>query len=73
MNKFKIVRRESFQNGCYYTAYDVYEGFTGIPATWPFMTKWIPDKIGITEDEMLHHMKMHLTTVGKIKIIIKSV
>lgn len=71
--KIKIVRREFFQNGCYYTTYDTYEGFTGIPSTWPFMTKWIPDKVGMTEEEMLHYMRSHLTTVGKVKVIVKGV
>lgn len=46
MEKIKIVRREFFQNGCYYTSYDTYHGFTGIPSTWPFMTKWFLIKSG---------------------------
>lgn len=73
MTKIKIIRRELFHDGCYYTVYDVYEGFTGIPSTWPFMTKWIPDKMGLSEDEMLHYMRAHLTVVGKVKVIVKGV
>jgi hypothetical protein len=73
MTKIKIVRRELFHNGCFYTVYDTYEGFTGFPSTWPFMTKWIPDKVGLSEEEMLRYMKLHLTTVGKIKVIVKGV
>lgn len=73
MEKIKIVRRESFQDNSYHTRYDIYYGFTGIPSTWPFMTKWVLDKAGLTEDEMLKRMKTHLTTKGKVKVIVKPV
>ena len=33
--------------------YDVYFGFTGIPTTFPFHTKWKIDKAGLTKEELL--------------------
>ena len=33
--------------------YDVYFGFTGIPTTFPFHTKWKIGKTGLTKDELL--------------------
>ena len=71
MTKIKIVRRETFRAGCYYTVYDIYHGFTGFPSTWPFMTKWILDKRGMTDSEFLHYMRSYLTVVGKVKVIVK--
>lgn len=70
--KIKIVRREFFQDGCYYTCYDTYHGFTGIPSTWPFMTKWVRDKVGLDEKGLLNYMKTYLTTLGKVKVIVKK-
>lgn len=70
--KIKIVRREIFQDGCYYTCYDTYHGFTGIPSTWPFMTKWVIDKVGLDEKGLLNYMKTYLTTLGKVKVVVKK-
>ena len=69
--KIKIVRREFFHKGCYYTTYDTYVGFTGFPSTWPFMTKWKRDKMGLTEEEMLNYMRQYLTSIGKVKVVVK--
>lgn len=33
--------------------YDVYFGFTGIPTTFPFHTKWKIGKAGLTKEELL--------------------
>lgn len=33
--------------------YDVYVGFTGIPITFPFHTKWKICKAGLTKEELL--------------------
>lgn len=33
--------------------YDVYIGFTGIPITFPFHTKWKIGKAGLTKEEFL--------------------
>jgi hypothetical protein len=71
--KIKIVRREFFHDGCYYEVYDTYHGFTGMPSTWPFLTKWVRDKVGMTANEMLNYMRSYLTTVGKVKVIVKYV
>lgn len=42
--KIKIVRIAE-------DSYNIYHGFTGIPITFPFHTKWIIDKAGITKKE----------------------
>lgn len=74
MEKIKIVRRQLNLSQVTppteepVTVYDIYCGFTGMPSTWPFMTKWIIDKAGLTESEMLRYMRLHLTTLGKVKI-----
>ena len=33
--------------------YDIYFGFTGIPITFPFHTKWKICKAGLTKEELL--------------------
>ena len=33
--------------------HDIYVGFTGIPTTFPFHTKWKIDKAGLTKEELL--------------------
>ena len=72
MEKIKIVRHEIFCEDRCLTRYDIYCGFTGIPSTWPFMTKWILDKAGLTQEEMLRYMRCYLIVTGKVKIIVKS-
>ncbi len=71
MIKIKIIGREYFHDGGYHTVYDVYHGFTGMPSTWPFLTKWILDKQSLKENELLRYMRKYITTGGKTKIIVK--
>ena len=71
--KIKIVRREIYHDGCYHTCYDMYYGFTGMPSTWPFMTKWVREKVGMTEEELRKYISPYLTSVGKVKIIVKAI
>ena len=54
--------------------YDIYEGFTGFPSTWPFMTKWILDKAGLTEDEMVKYVRYYLTAYREIsfKVVVRD-
>ena len=33
--------------------YDIYCGFTGIPSTWPFHTKWVLYKASLSKEEAL--------------------
>lgn len=68
--KIKIVRQVSTKKQA--VVYDIYEGFSGIPSTLPFRTKWILDKAGLSEDELLHRMRLGLTTIGKLKIKIED-
>ena len=37
--------------------YDVYVGFTGIPTTFPFHTKWKIYKAGLTKEELLEWLE----------------
>lgn len=37
-----------------------------------FQTKWILDKAGLSEEELLHRMRLNLTTIGKLKIKIED-
>jgi hypothetical protein len=68
--KIKIVRRE-FYDEVWKTRYDVYVGFTGIPSTWPFITKWVLDMSNLTYQELVNYIKPNLVTRGKTKIIVK--
>ena len=70
--KIKIVRKEAFVDGCWHVWYDVYVGFVGIPSTWPFMTKWLLDKEGLTELQLKHYMLPYLTSTGKVEITVKA-
>lgn len=36
--------------------YDIYYGFTGIPTTFPFCTKWKIDKAGLDRDEVIAYI-----------------
>ena len=49
--------------------YDIYVGFTGIPITFPFHTKWEIDKAGLTKKELLEWFEK--TALGYQDIIIK--
>jgi hypothetical protein len=37
--------------------YDIYYGFTGLPSTFPFCTKWKIDRAGLTKEEILKWFK----------------
>lgn len=49
--------------------YDIYYGFSGLPATFPFCTKWKIDKAGLTKDELLKWFEK--TALGYQEVIIK--
>ena len=49
--------------------YDVYHGFTGIPTTFPFHTKWKIDKAGLTKEELLEWLEK--ITLRYQEVIIK--
>lgn len=49
--------------------YDIYVGFTGIPTTFPFHTKWKIDEIGLTKEELLKWFEK--TALGYREVIIK--
>ena len=58
--KIKIVGRTEMYlapEGCEETVYDIYYGITGIPATWPFHTKWKIMAAGLSEEEMYSWVK----------------
>ena len=69
--KIKIVSRIEMYlapEGCEETIYDVYYGFTGLPTTWPFCTKWKIDKAGLTKDELLEWFKTNCLGYRNITI-----
>lgn len=49
--------------------YDIYYGFSGLPATLPFCTKWKLDKSGLTKDEILKWFEK--SALGYQEVIIK--
>lgn len=51
------------------TVYDIYFGFTGIPTTFPFHTKWKIYKAGLAKEEVLEWFKN--TALGYQEVIIK--
>jgi len=51
------------------TVYDIYFGFTGIPTTFPFHTKWKIYKAGLTKEEVLEWFEK--TALGYQEVIIK--
>ena len=48
--------------------YDIYHGFTGIPATLPFSTKWKIDKAGLTKKELLEWFEKNACVYQKVII-----
>jgi len=48
--------------------YDIYYGFTGIPITLPFCTKWKLYKAGITKEELLEWLEENVCAYQKVII-----
>lgn len=70
--KIKIISRTENHlapEGCEETLYDVYAGFTGLPTTWPFCTKWVLYMAGLTKEELLKRLEK--IALRNQKIIIK--
>lgn len=70
--KIKIQARKEMHlapEGCEETIYDVYYGFTGIPTTFPFCTKWKIGNAGLTKKELIEWFEKN--ACGYSKIIIK--
>lgn len=55
--KIKIKRYEYSPSEYHYNAY---HGFTGLPHTYPFHTKWVLDKEGMNNIEMLEYVSRFL-------------
>ena len=49
--------------------YDIYVGFTGIPTTFPFHTKWKIDETSLTKEELLEWFEKN--ALGYQEVIIK--
>lgn len=70
--KIKIQARKEMYlapEGCEETIYDIYYGFTGIPTTFPFCTKWKISNAGLTKKELVEWFEKN--ACGYSKIIIK--
>ena len=48
--------------------YDIYYGFTGLPTTFPFCTKWKIDKAGLSKEELLKWFEKNACAYKKIII-----
>ena len=48
--------------------YDIYVGFTGIPTTFPFHTKWKIDKVGLTKEEVLEWFEKNALVYQEVVI-----
>ena len=69
--KIKIQARKEIHlapEGSEETLYDVYYGFTGIPTTFQFCTKWKIDKAGLTKEELVKWLEKNVCGYGKIII-----
>ena len=66
--KIKIKSREGHDGE---TLYDIYYGFTGLPTTFPFCTKWVLDKscVGLSQTGLCRWFEKN--ACGYRKIIIK--
>ena len=51
--------------------YRVYHGFTGIPYTYPFHTKWVLDKDDMNNIEMLEYVSRFLIFGKEVKFKIE--
>ena len=71
--KIKVVRRtlESLDEMKKEFVYDVYHGFTGMPSTFPFYTKWVLDRSGLSEKDVMKIIK-YWTIDSMNEAIIKS-
>lgn len=71
--KIRIIGRTEMHlapEGCEETVWDIYYGFTGLPSTWPFHTKWKIMAAGLSKEEM-HKWVERLCLGSYTKIIIK--
>ena len=48
--------------------YDIYYGFTGLPSTFPFLTKWKIDKAGLSKKELIKWFETTACNYGNIII-----
>lgn len=48
--------------------YDIYVGFTGIPTTFPFHTKWKIDKAGLTKEELFEWFEKNALVYQEVVI-----
>lgn len=66
--KIKIERYEYSPSEYHYNAY---HGFTGFPVTFPFHTKWVLDKEGMNNIEMIEYVSRFLVFGHEITFNVK--
>lgn len=66
--KIKIERYEYSPNEYHYNAY---HGFTGLTVTFPFHTKWVLDKEGMNNIEMIEYVSRFLVFGQEITFNVK--
>lgn len=70
--KIKIVRRFELYlapEGCEDEVYDIYHGFTGLPHTLPFCTKWDIAQAGLSREETLNYVSKYILDMNPNVII----
>ena len=80
MAKIKIIRKvvsiEDFEKSGklgYDHRWDVYHGFTGMPSTFPFCTKWVLDKKNLTREEVDKYLQnLMLETTDNVTVKTKD-
>lgn len=65
------IKIERYENSPSEYRYRAYHGFTGIPCTYPFHTKWVLDKDDMNNIEMLEYVSRFLVFGKEIKFNIK--
>ena len=66
--KIKIELYEDYPSE---SSYRAYHGFTGIPYTYPFHTKWVLDKEDMNNIEMLEYVSRFLIFGKEVKFKIE--
>ena len=60
--KIKVVRVAE-------DVYNIYHGFTGIPSTFPFHTKWMIDREGVTRQEASEYISRYALNYTKTAVL----
>lgn len=65
------IKIERYANSPSESRYRAYHGFTGIPYTYPFHTKWVLDRDDMNNIEMIEYASSFLVFGKEVKFNIK--